>query len=77
MSVSSSIPSATTPAVCSCGAPVLGSMAPVSRFAYQRFVRKRFFAWSPSPGVRVYLLPCSCYLWVYATGSRFLCTLPF
>jgi hypothetical protein len=77
MLVQSSISPATTAAACTCGAPFSGTMVPVSRYAFQRYVRRGLFSCSPSVGVKVYVLPCGCCLWVHATGQRFLCTLPF
>jgi hypothetical protein len=77
MSVQHISQSATSSASCSCGAPHLGSLVPVSPFAFQRRVRRRFFNWSPSLGCRVYNLACGCSLWVYASGQRFVSSLPF
>ncbi len=77
MSVQHISQSATSSAACSCGAPHLGSLVPVSRYAFQRRVRRRFFSWCPSMGCRVYSLACGCSLWVYSTGQRFVSSLPF
>lgn len=64
-------------ASCSCGASVCGGLVPVSRYAFQRRVRRRYYSWSPSVGCRVYSLACGCFLWVYASGQRFVSSLPF
>jgi len=69
--------SATHSAVCSCGAPHSGVLVPVSPYAFQRRVRKRFYSWSPQPGVRVYHLACMCSVWVHRSGQRFISSLPF
>jgi hypothetical protein len=63
--------------ICPFTSVALSHFVPVSRFGYQRYVRRAFFNWSPSPGIRVYNLPCGCCLWVHSTGQRFLSALPF
>ncbi|NUM32673.1 MAG: hypothetical protein HUU47_10180 [Bacteroidetes bacterium] len=77
MSVQHISQSATSSAVCRCGSCHSGSLVAVSPFAHQRRVRRRFFSWSPSLGCRVYHLACGCSLWVYASGQRFVSSLPF
>jgi hypothetical protein len=49
----------------------------VSRYAFQRYIRRRFLLWSPASGVKVYPLPCGCCLWVHQDGSRFVTSLPY
>ncbi len=60
-----------------CGAPASGSYIRVRPYTGQRYVRRRLLLWSPQPGIRVYPLPCSCCLWVHASGSRYVTSLPF
>jgi hypothetical protein len=55
----------------------ISQFIPVSRFGFQRYVRKASFAWRPSTSVKVFNLPCGCCLWVHASGQRFLSALPF
>lgn len=67
----------TPSASCTCSSSHCGSLVPVSRYAFQRRVRRQFFSWSPSAGCRVYSLPCGCFVWVYRSGQRFVSSLPF
>lgn len=61
----------------SCSSPALGIYKQVSRYAFLRYVRRRFLLWSPAPDIRVYPLPCGCCIWVHKDGSRFVTSLPY
>jgi hypothetical protein len=50
---------------------------PLSRFAYQRYIRRSALAHTTHHGIRVYRLPCGCFLWRYPSGERELSALPF
>ncbi|WP_255035250.1 hypothetical protein [Lacihabitans soyangensis] len=64
-------------ASCPCSSVPASEFVQLTPYAYQRFVRRVHFASAPRAGVRVYHVPCGCYLWVHATGQRFLSALPF
>lgn len=49
----------------------------LSPYAFNRHLRKSSFRHSPTPSIKVYQLPCSCFVWVYASGIRQLSALPF
>jgi hypothetical protein len=50
---------------------------PLSRYAFQRHIRRSTLAHTTLHGVRVYRLPCHCFVWVYPSGERELAPLPF
>ncbi|MBL0083639.1 MAG: hypothetical protein IPP37_14980 [Saprospiraceae bacterium] len=64
-------------ATCPTSGIAVTEFAPVSRYAYQRYVRRSHFHFSPQRGIRVYWLPCGCYMWVHSSGERYLSPLPF
>jgi len=55
-----------------------GPVPPLPAWVFGKHLgRRAFFNWCPSPGIKVYNLPCGCCLWVHSTGQRFLSALPF
>lgn len=71
------ISSATSSGTCSFTPQLLPHNQPVSRYAFSRYIGKASFTHKPAQGVRAYRLPCGCYVWCYASGSRELSVLPF
>ncbi|MBK6730140.1 MAG: hypothetical protein IPG60_03940 [Bacteroidetes bacterium] len=49
----------------------------LSPFAYQRYIRRSRLAHQPVFGIKVYQLPCGCFVWCYPSGVRELSALPF
>ncbi|MDO8999830.1 MAG: hypothetical protein Q7W45_08705 [Bacteroidota bacterium] len=49
----------------------------LSPYAFQRHLRKASLYLKPNPSLKIYQLPCCCYVWVYASGIRQLSALPF
>lgn len=56
---------------------VLHQPLQLSPFAFQRYIRRASFAHQPSLGVRVYMLPCGCFVWCFGSRIRQLSALPF
>ncbi|HEX8515627.1 MAG TPA: hypothetical protein VF868_05460 [Bacteroidia bacterium] len=48
----------------------------LSPYAFQRHLRSHTLRVS-SASLKVYALPCGCFVWVYASGKRQLSALPF
>jgi hypothetical protein len=63
--------------LCSFTPQIMSGNLPVSRYAFNRYIGKASFSHVQAPGVRVYQLPCGCYVWVYQSGLRELSALPF
>lgn len=49
----------------------------LSPYAFNRYLRKSTFRHFQTPSIKVYQLPCSCFVWVHSSGVRQLSTLPF
>jgi hypothetical protein len=49
----------------------------LSPFAFQRYIRRSSLAHQPVFGIKVYRLPCGCFVWCYPSGVRELSALPF
>ena len=63
--------------ICPFTPQVLHQHLPLSPFAFQRYIRKSSLAHQPVFGIKVYRLPCGCYVWRYPSGVRELSALPF
>ncbi|MBL7909821.1 MAG: hypothetical protein JNJ41_02045 [Bacteroidia bacterium] len=62
---------------CSFTNHVLVNNMQLSPYAFQRYLRKASLYLKPNPSLKIYQLPCNCYVWVYASGIRQLSALPF
>jgi hypothetical protein len=71
------IRSSQQPCACSFSSFVLLEPLPVSRFAFARHLRRSALVRRPSLGVRVFALPCGCFVWCLPCGARLLSALPF
>ena len=49
----------------------------LSPYAFQRYIRRSALAHPPVFGIKVYQLPCGCYVWCYPSDIRQLSALPF
>ncbi|MGQ0826959.1 MAG: hypothetical protein ACT4ON_01060 [Bacteroidota bacterium] len=49
----------------------------LSPYAFNKYLRKHAFYHSPSPSIKVYKLPCGCFVWVHSSGVRQLSAFPF
>jgi hypothetical protein len=56
---------------------LLPNNLPVASNAFSRYIGKASYTNSPGQGIRVYMLPCGCYIWCYSSGARELSALPF
>ena len=63
--------------ICPFTPQVLHQHLQLSPFAYQRYIRRSRLAHQPVFGIKVYQLPCGCFVWCYPSGVRELSALPF
>ena len=63
--------------ICPFTPQVLHQHLQLSPFAYQRYIRRSSLAHQPVFGIKVYQLPCGCFVWCYPSGVRELSALPF
>ena len=63
--------------ICPFTPQVLHQHLQLSPFAYQRYIRMSRLAHQPVFGIKVYQLPCGCFVWCYPSGVRELSALPF
>lgn len=71
------IKSGTQPGNCLFSNQVLLQHLQLSPYAFNRYLRKSTFRHFQTPSIKVYQLPCSCYVWVHSSGVRQLSALPF
>ena len=62
---------------CNYGTHLLLNNVKVSKYAYNRYVKKSNYAHSPTKAIKSYSLPCGCFLWINKNGRRELSLLPF
>jgi len=70
------IPSVIASPICPFTIEVLMQPMQLSPYAFQRYLRKRVRC-KLSPSLKVYGLPCGCFVWVHASGLRQLSAHPF
>ncbi|MBK8310339.1 MAG: hypothetical protein IPL04_04960 [Chitinophagaceae bacterium] len=63
--------------ICPFTPQVLHQHLQLSPFAYQRYIRRSRLAHQSVFGIKVYQLPCGCFVWCYPSGVRELSALPF
>jgi hypothetical protein len=49
----------------------------LTQYAFQRYLKQKYFHFAAGPGINVYELPCGCSVWHFASGGRYLTTQPF
>jgi len=49
---------------------------PLSKFAFQRYLKPSNLHFQAGPGINVYELPCGCSVWSFKSGGRYITALP-
>ena len=62
---------------CNYGTQLLLNNVTVSKYAFNRYVKKINCVHSPTEAIKSYKLPCGCFLWINKNGRRELSLLPF
>jgi hypothetical protein len=49
----------------------------VSNYAFNKYINKANYIYSPTSLIKAFKLPCGCYLWKHINGNKELSLLPF